>query len=427
MIDDIRPPRPTKAKLAKKPAAAPEPKQEVDLPDLPEIMPPPPEVTIPIDEKGKSLLSKNPVKNLKNLHPKHWYNLSRTEKLLSLGSAFLILVAVWLAAYFLFIRPSPEPINNGVIKVHAQAKPVTVEAPLTGLPIDPALAKRPITGIMIENSDDARPQSGLQDAGVVYEAIAEAGITRFLGLFQDTRPAYIGPVRSLRPYYIDFFTPWDASIAHVGGSPEALSEIRSGGKDLDQFFNSGAYWRVDTRDAPHNVYTSFDKLDALNQSKGYTSSAPKSWTHKKDAPLKVPSAKTIHITVSSADFNSHYDYDAKTNAYLRSEGGKPHLVTTSAADTTGQQLHPKVVIALVLPLSSGELDASGAYYSDYTTSGSGNVYVFQDGGVVQGTWEKADRPSQFVFKDSAGNVIKLDAGQTWLVAVSGDNMVSYAP
>lgn len=430
MIDDIRPPRPHKTKIAKKPEPLSrshpphEHKPETDQP-LAEIMPPIPEITIPIDEHGKSKLSKNPVKNLKNLHPKHWYNLNRTEKFMSLAGAFLIFIAAWLAIYFLLIKQSPEPISNTVARVHAAPppKPTTVEAPLTGLQIDPSLAKRPVTGIMVENSLDARPQSGLQDAGVVYEAIAEGGITRFIALFQDTRPEYIGPVRSLRPYYIDFATPWDASIAHVGGSPEALAQIRSGGKDLDQFFNSGSYWRQSSRVAPHNVYTSFDKLDALNQAKGYTTSAPKSWKHKKDAPLKTPTAKSIDINIASFYFNSHYDYDAASNSYLRSEGGKPHIVTASAADNKGQQLHPKVVIALVM----GYGIESDGQHSQYGVTGSGNVYIFQDGGVTQGTWSKADRPSQFVFKDTAGNEIALNAGQAWLVAVGGDNLISYKP
>ena len=107
---------------------------------------------------------------------------------------------------------------------------------------------------MIENSPDARPQSGLKAAGVVYEAIAEGGITRFMALYQTSKPELIGPVRSLRMYYLDWFAPYSASIAHVGGSLNALTEARSGKyRDLDQFFNSQTYWRASDRYAPHNV------------------------------------------------------------------------------------------------------------------------------------------------------------------------------
>jgi hypothetical protein len=281
---------------------------------------------------------------------------------------------------------------------------------------------------MIENSDDARPQSGLQDAGVVYEAIAEAGITRFLALFQDASPQYIGPVRSLRPYYIDYASAFQASIVHVGGSPDALSKVTSGGyRNLDEFANGGSFWRISTRYAPHNVYTSFAKLDALNQKKGFTTSLYTSWPRKADKKLAVPTAKTIDFTISSADFYAHYDYDPASNTYPRSEGGAPHLDLVSAADKTGVRLQPKVVIAIVVPQTRGTLDASGAYYTDYADTGNGAVYVFQDGGVTVGSWSKSSDTSQISFTDAAGAPIKLDAGQTWISLVGDSSKVVYKP
>ncbi|HET9850767.1 MAG TPA: DUF3048 domain-containing protein [Candidatus Saccharimonadales bacterium] len=421
MIDDIRPPRPPKPKEPNLPP--PPPPVAPAAPSAPDPSLPEPEATIDLPAEGEPA-KKRGLGRVRH----HWYNFSRLEKISALVGLLIILAGIGLSSYLLFIRKSPQPITYTYIKkVKPAPKPVTTPSPLTGLPVDPALAKRPVTGVMIENTPPARPQSGLQDAGVVFEAIAEAGITRFLALFQDTQPQYVGPVRSLRPYYIDFATPFDASIAHVGGSPDALSQIRSGGKDLDQFFNAGAYWRISSRAAPHNVYTSFAKLDALNAAKGYTSSQVQSWPRKADAPLKTPTAKSINFNPSWDDYKVHYDYDKASNSYLRSEGGAPHKDLVSASDTTGVQLHPKVVIALVIGLSNGALDASGAYYSDYQDTGSGTAYVFQDGGVIEGSWSKADRASQFSFTDSTGKPIKLDAGQTWLTLVGRASQVSYSP
>jgi hypothetical protein len=415
MKDDILPPRQAKTKVHKKPADKPAPVL-IRAPSLPVPL---------IPDVGKiKRVSFSRIKQ--NIRPKHWYNLNTEEQWVLFGGLTLILAALIGGSYFWFFKP---PATIAVASVPTVKKPpalVTVPAPLTGLPIDPALAKRPVTGIMVENSPDARPQSGLQDAGVVYEAIAEGGITRFMGLFQDTRPQYIGPVRSLRPYYLDFAVPWDASIAHVGGSPDALAQIRSGAagmKDLDQFFNSGSYWRQASRPAPHNVYTSFDRLDALNQAKGYTASSPVGWEHKSDKALKVPTAKSINISISSALYNVHYDYDAASNSYLRAEGGKAHIVTTAADDAAGQQLHPKVVITLVIPYSI----IDGAGHSGYASSGSGSGYIFQDGGVTALTWSKTDRSGQFVFKDAAGQAIKLNAGQAWISVVGSAGQVNSAP
>lgn len=97
----------------------------------------------------------------------------------------------------------------------------------------------------------------------------------------------------------------------------------------------------------------------------------------------------------------------------------------SADDRTGVQLHPKVVIALVVPQSLGALDASGAYYTDYDTSGSGTAYIFQDGGVTVGSWQKADSTTQLSFTDSNGVPVKLDAGQTWITLVGSSGKVGY--
>src|SRR6185369_4571690 len=162
----------------------------------------------------------------------------------------------------------PPPVVKAK-KVVPPPAPTTEASKLQGIQVGFDVNKRPVNAVMIENSEFARPQSGLDQAGVVFEAVAEGGITRFLTLFQDTNTAYLGPVRSVRPYYIQWALGFDAAIAHVGGSPEALSAMKSWSvKDLDQFANGSYFQRVNNRDAPHNVYTSTDQLHALESKKG---------------------------------------------------------------------------------------------------------------------------------------------------------------
>lgn len=297
--------------------------------------------------------------------------------------------------------------------------PTTEASRLTGVEVPIELNKRNITGIMIENSLDARPQAGLLEAGVVFEAIAEGGITRFLALYQEGKPNRIGPVRSVRPYYLDWLMPFDATIAHVGGSYDALQQIKSFGlKDLDQFQNAGFYERISEREAPHNVYTSSGRLDELTIAKGYTTSNFTPWLRKKAAPSATPNATFIDFDISGPSFNVHYDYDAAHNNYKRNEGGKPHQDEKSAA-----QLTPSVVVALVIPFKN--ITASDGYRSDYITSGQGAMYVFQDGTMTKGTWTKADRKSKYTFIDAEGKELALNPGQTWFTAVENDAAVSY--
>lgn len=302
----------------------------------------------------------------------------------------------------------------------APAKSTTVASNLTGMPVVPSANQNPVTGIMIENSTFARPQSGLDHAGVVFEAVAEGGITRFLTLWQDTGADYIGPVRSVRPYYIQWAMGFDAAIAHVGGSPEALADMQSWNvKDLDQFANGSYYHRISSREAPHNVYTSMSELQALEAKKGYGAANYTGFARKAEAPASTPNATSIDFTISSSDFNVHYDYDAHANSYKRSEGGAPHMELDSAGNQT--QIEPKVVIALVMTQG---IEADDLHTS-YDTIGSGHMFVFQDGTLTEGTWAKTSSGAQFTFTDATGKAIKLDPGQTWITVVNAANHVAY--
>lgn len=330
----------------------------------------------------------------------------------------VLVVGGGIAGYALTHKAKPKPATiKPIPKVTPKTK--TVSSTLTGLPVDPSVNQRTVTGVMIENSTDARPQSGLGQAGVVFEAIAEGGITRFLALYQDTAPDNVGPIRSARPYYELWALGFDAGYAHVGGSPEALADIKTWNvRDLDQFANSGSYHRISSRAAPHNVYTSIAALNQLEVSKGYTTSKYTGFARKpKEAPSKQPNASKINLALSGPLYNVHYDYNATSNSYDRSEAGAVH---TDA--NTNTQIGPKVVIALVMPYS---LEADG-YHSEYSTIGDGPVYVFQDGMVTSGRWHKAGPTSQFVFTDGSGKPIKLNPGQTWLTALSGADRISYS-
>lgn len=344
----------------------------------------------------------------------HW---PPRKKEFAIIGVFIIFSAFGVASFI--TRQPSAPVTAVDTKQKRDAKPTTVSSVLSGLPVDPVVNQKPVTAVMIENSPQARPQAGLGQASVVFEAIAEGGITRFLALFQDTSPENIGPIRSARPYYAQWALGFDAAYAHVGGSPKALANIKEWGvKDLDQFHNAGAYHRIGSRPAPHNVYTSMSKLNQLENSKGYNTSKFKGFARKKDAPSKTPDARGININISNPTYNVRYDYNAATNSYNRSQGGGTH---TDA--NTNTQISPKVVVALVMPYS---LEADG-YHSVYNTLGSGTVFIFQDGKVTTGQWHKADNKSQFKFTDANGKTIKLNPGQTWLTAVGATNKVTYTP
>lgn len=352
-----------------------------------------------------------------NLWVRLFRRLSKHRKITLIVVAILLVIISSLAAFLLFYNKPVAVAKKPVVKVTEQPKPqpvvVKYYSPLTGLQVaSEATTKTAVTGIMIENSPDARPQSGLKDSGVVFEAIAEGGITRFLVLYQQEKPQMIGPVRSLRLYDVDWAAAFNTSIGHVGGSAAALTEVRNGSyRDIDQFFNSNSYWRATDRYAPHNVYTSFAKLDALNTTKGYTTSTFTGFSRVDGKPSETPNATNVNIVISSNLYNSTYTYNKTTNTYARSQAGSPHL------DRESGQITPSVIVAMRVDEQTVLEDG---YRESITTIGSGNATIFQNGVAINAIWHKTSKTSQLTFTDAAGVDIPLIRGQTWLVAVPND-------
>ena len=96
-------------------------------------------------------------------------------------------------------------------------------APLTGEGLmEDVSGQRPIA-IMLNNLSKALPQAGVAQADVIYEIVAEGGITRMLALFQDVEGVgEIGTVRSARDYYVSLAYGHDAIFLHAGGQPPGL-------------------------------------------------------------------------------------------------------------------------------------------------------------------------------------------------------------
>lgn len=343
------------------------------------------------------------------MHPQRTYAI--------VGFCIIVLAFIAAAVVYAFALPADKPVHVTAVKKTPPKKvaPVIYYSPLTGVKVpDEATTKLAVTGIMIENSPDARPQSGLRQAGIVYEAIAEGGITRFLALYQEAKPQMIGPVRSLRMYYLDWAAPYQASITHFGGSAASLAEVGNGNyRNLDLMKSGGQYyWRATDRYAPHNVYTTFAKLDALNASKNYTSSSFTPWPRQDGKPSATPNATSIDIHISGALYDSHYAYDATTNTYLRNVNGAP------STDREDGQIAPTTVIAMKIDMSRVLQDG---YREDITTTGSGQATIFQDGIATEATWQKKSRTDPITFTDATGKEIPLDRGQTWVAAVPNSN------
>ena len=326
-----------------------------------------------------------------------------------------------------------------------------VYSDLTGLELtDASLKTAPAYCIQTPNgTDGARPQSGLNEAGVVFEAIAEAGITRFAAIYQNPTSAVIGPIRSLRIYYLEWDTPFDCTIVHAGGSGDALAAVSHGYKDLSEdytYMYRGTYgsrlW--------NNLFTTATDLKHYSENMGYSTSNIKGFSRmtpeesakdrvnrsvseklvitkptQGDTSATIPGTSSIGLRFGGfGNFNVDYTYNPETNTYLRSyQSGNPHEVYACSTEDLGRknpedvctlsQLNPAVVVAMVV----NEGRASDNYHEDITTLGSGDAYIFQNGTAIRGTWKKASREEQITFTDESGSEIKLAPGQTFVSAI----------
>jgi len=294
-----------------------------------------------------------------------------------------------------------------------------VERKIDGVSVPADQANIYPVAVMIENLVSSRPQAGLSEANLVYEALAEGGITRFMAVYAASGAIpKIGPVRSARSYYLDWAKELNTLYAHIGGSPQSFNLIKQYKiLDLDQFFNAQYFWRNKDRPAPHNLYTSSELLAyALRDKQLAKEGNFESWLFKDDKNKETlpTEEKNIIIDFSSFNYKVEYKYDLANNEYIRNQAGQAHQ------DEEGHQIKAKNVIVQYLKTSLVDKERLGM-----ETIGEGEAIVFQDGQGIKGTWKKESRESRTEFFDSDGNKIKLNRGTTWIEIVPSGRIVNY--
>lgn len=318
--------------------------------------------------------------------------------------------------------------------------------------------RRPLL-VMIENHEDSRPQSGLSKADVVYEAVAEGAITRFMAVFYCGMAAYsaegvydIGPVRSARTYFVDWASEYaDYPLyTHVGGAglcsdttvdtrAKALCQIEKYGwknkgtqSDLDQF---SLGFKVCRREpdrtghevaTEHSMYCSTQALWATAEDRGLTNVNSKNvswdkyfeeWQFKDDEPSSGSVSPQFEFWRDYKAYGVAWTYDATANAYKRSNGGE-----ASIDFNTKLQIVTKNVV-VQFATEQGPVDEHKHIL--YGTIGTGKALIFQDGKVIEGKWAKKTRTDRTLFYDQAGKEIKFNRGQIWIEVLPTTGKVNY--
>jgi len=310
--------------------------------------------------------------------------------------------------------------------------------------------RRPLA-VMIENHQESRPQSGLSDADIIYEAVAEGGITRFMAIFYCQASAFestLGPVRSARTYFLDWASEYNLPLyAHVGGAntpgpANALGEIVdygwSAANDLNQFsIGFPTFWRDYERlgktvATEHTMYSTTEKLWAVGKKRDFTNEDPDGdewqdgftpWQFEKEEKSFADRGDTQSVNYNfwdDAPYEVSWQYDKENNLYKRLNGGQPHKDLN-----LDQQLNVKNLIVQFATERHANDGYPGNIHLLYGTIGKGKALIIKDGQVETGTWSKSNRLGRTTFYNKNGKEVKLNPGRIWITVLPVGNEVDY--
>lgn len=355
------------------------------------------------------------------------WSLKQSRKAKVVLLVILLLAVATVAGYVLFdgnnssnasyVNINQLPRLEGAEDARAYRIIDGVDAPITVSDVFPA-------AVVVENLSASRPQAGLDKANVVYEMLAEGGITRFVALFASAETVEkIGPVRSARTPHLDIAAEYGALYAHAGGSPDALSKITQYDiYDLNQFFNSVYYWRDaerrKTKALEHTLYTSSELLArAFRDKETPLTGGYEGWKFADEMPLesRPVDPRSITIDFSTFQYKVDYDYDRETNAYIRKQAEDPHVMED------GQTITTKNVIVQYVPTRLA--DPQGRLAMDLV--GEGNGIVFMNGTPAVATWKKDSASSRTRWYDAENKEITFVRGTTWVEIVPNDREIRY--
>ena len=345
----------------------------------------------------------------------------RKIKVIVLVTSFILIIGVALIYYYFFMN-SP--------KTESPKKKSTIKKQLTI--VDENSNQRPIA-VMYDNNVGNYAHAGLQDSYINYEIIVEGGLTRIMALFKDKDVALIGPVRSSRHYFLDYALESDAIYTHYGWSTYAENDIKSlHVNNINGLYDDEPFWRDSKIAAPHNVFTSTNKIYEYAKKKNYkttsndwkllnyttdnvvlnkpigTKTVKNEETGKKEKiDIENPElikADSLSIPYSNYQIRS-YQYNSDKKVYMRFMNGEAHI-----DKITNQQLSFKNII--IEKVSNRQLDSYGR--QDLNTTPSGEGYYITNGYALPIKWNKESRTSKTIYKYSNGKEVKINDGNTFI-------------
>lgn len=270
--------------------------------------------------------------------------------------------------------------------------------------------------VVIDNVGDAIPQTSLNEAMIVYEAIVEGGLTRFLAIYKDPKVDTIGPVRSARPYFIDYALENDSLFIHYGGSPKALEEVQKLNiPSINGLYSPGkVYSRTNKKTAPHNAIVSVKEIwnYAESQKMRTTTKERNVLNYSVDAIELAEGtvANTVNVPYSTSKVK--FVYNAEKQIYERYVGNK-----LQKDWLTGEALTTKNIIVTFANNYGTNEEGKPNYRQALENIGTLNGYYITNGKAEKIKCKKTTRSGKTEYQDLEGNEIKVNDGNTYIQIV----------
>jgi peptidoglycan hydrolase-like protein with peptidoglycan-binding domain len=291
-----------------------------------------------------------------------------------------------------------------------------INSPVNGLVIPSGANNKIVIGIKNDNNVRARPQSGPQNADAVVEVLVEGGMTRLINIFYESDTSYHGPIRSARPTDPTVLRPLDGVLVASGATGGLIPEIIDIGVPVITDTRP-EFFRISSRNAPHNLYADTYKLKSLAISKGYKkTNNPQplfpwgnpninSWANGKSIKLKFSSATSTTWTWNGNNYVRTY-YDA----YKGSSSGNPHNWINQDG-STGQIAVPTVIALMCEPYMHP------LQLPSVKTVGEGRAIIMHGGKMLDAKWKRGSNLDPFHIVDSNGNTLYIPKGKPWISLV----------
>ncbi len=330
----------------------------------------------------------------------------------------VIVVAVILIGIGLqnLIFKKNQPTNGSQLTTATSTTAVMWRNVLSGQSVDSSWSSFPVA-VMLDNSYNIRPQAGLGQADIIYEALAESNITRLLAIFDsNVEVEKIGPVRSARPYFMDWAEEYSGLYMHVGGSPQAMSIIKNYHfTNIDQIGMGETYfWRDQKLKAPANVFTStsnWRRAGEMKEVQKLTATSSLAWAYQEPDKNDQTKQADIIINYSVDYYKVEWRYNTLLQAYQRWQNN------TKFDYDTGEQAVAQNVIIQVAPSSLIDIERRSI-----DTQKGGSVIVLNALGKQTGQWQYVNGRTRFLSDD--GSQIKLVPGKTWVQVVDSLDKVT---